>query len=86
MAGAVLELKTENLGDSDVFSADLSGLDYLTGDTSFTGFHADFTTSNEDKTEAIESESTDISNYSIEELGSLFQQIGENLQNYYNSL
>ena len=85
-AGAALELKTENLGTSDVLSVDLSGLENLTGDQSFTGFHIDFTATNEDKTEDIESESIDISNYSLEELGSLIQQIGTNLQNYYNSL
>ena len=85
-AGAVFEMKAENIGDSDVISVDLSGLDALTGDTSFTGFHVDFTGTNEDKTEAIESESIDISNYTLEEFGTLIQQIGENLQNYYNSL
>ena len=78
-------LLLKSYDDVDMLTFTMNGIDSLTGTTDITGVEINATLSEESAVEDIQQESIDISNYTAEEFGALFEKIGEGFTEYFGT-
>ena len=69
--------------DEDIYTVTVEGIDTFTGSSDITGFTVTSILEDESSVEDIELDSIDVSGYTAEEFGQLFEQIGQGFTQYF---